>query len=63
MDGEPGQTGTPGTSQVGSEAGNAYGESIPTGCGKCPAGPIGLPGYKGKRGPRGEKGPKGLIII
>nr|CAD2205537.1 unnamed protein product [Meloidogyne enterolobii] len=59
MDGEPGTAGAPGSSQVASDPGNAYGETVIPGCGKCPAGPTGLPGYKGKRGPRGDKGAKG----
>nr|CAD2190683.1 unnamed protein product [Meloidogyne enterolobii] len=59
MDGEPGPAGASGSSQVASDPGNAYGETVTPGCGKCPAGPTGLPGYKGKRGPRGDKGAKG----
>uniref|UniRef100_A0A914LG15 Collagen triple helix repeat protein n=1 Tax=Meloidogyne incognita TaxID=6306 RepID=A0A914LG15_MELIC len=59
MDGESGAAGASGSSQVASDPGNAYGETVTPGCGKCPAGPTGLPGYKGKRGPRGDKGAKG----
>nr|CAD2202070.1 unnamed protein product [Meloidogyne enterolobii]CAD2208008.1 unnamed protein product [Meloidogyne enterolobii] len=59
MDGEPGAVGSQGSSRVASDPGNAYGETVTPGCGKCPAGPTGLPGYKGKRGSRGDKGAKG----